>query len=622
MREQEIHSAVQVEGTRARVLGDFTADTRMLELSAMALILGAAGAGLAWALLRLIYGATNIFYFHRLSWKFISPGANHLGWTGLFVPIVGGLIVGAIARFGSEKIRGHGIPEALDAILINGARIEPSIAVLKPIASAIAIGSGGPFGAEGPIIMTAGSVGSLLGQLFRLSDAERTTMLVAGASAGMAGVFGTPIAAILLAVELMLFEWRPRSLVPVVVASVTAGLLRRPILGSAALFPMSSMHGGFSGVAALFAVPFGVVCGVAAALLSRAVYASEDFFEKSHVHWMWWPAIGGVVVGIGGLIFPRSLGTGYDVIGGFVASPVAWSVILGVLLVKSLSWAFSLGSGTSGGIMAPLLMVGAALGAAFAHVLPPIQVGGWAMVGMAAVFSGAIGCPLTAAMMAVEMTHNYDLLVPVLIGSVAAHAVTVLIQKRSILTERLARRGYHVSREYGVDPLETMTVAQVMRTNIVVLPSDLTPAMVEGRLRRSEKGAQIRRRSQRLYPVIDANSALIGAISRHDLTEFSKSGRPGEPPPPLPYIKVSITHPGETLRSVAEKMASEEIYTLPVVERVTNKVVGMVRVEDLLAARVRAHQRETNQIRVRRLRIPFGRPREASGMPAEPSSAN
>ncbi len=331
------------------LLRDFSAGPRMVMLSGLGLILGVAGAVLAWILLHLIYGCTNLFYYQRLSWQFISPAQNHLGWLAIFVPIVGGLIVGVMARYGSEKIRGHGIPEALESILMNGARINPRVAVFKPLGSAVAIGTGGPFGAEGPIIMTAGSVGSLFAQYFHLSDAERSTLLVAGAAAGMAGVFSTPLAAILLAVELLLFEWRPRSFVPVAVAAATAGVLRHFFLSSDPLFPMPMMNHQVEPVTLLGALLIGVAGGVLALLLSRAVYASEDLFENHlPIHWMWWPAIGGVVVGAGGLIFPRALGTGYDVIDSLLAGDHTWQLVAGILVVKSIIWSFSLGSGNFG----------------------------------------------------------------------------------------------------------------------------------------------------------------------------------------------------------------------------------------------------------------------------------
>ncbi|MGA7340565.1 MAG: chloride channel protein [Terracidiphilus sp.] len=585
-------------------LRDFNASPRMIMLSGLGVILGFAGAALAWILLRLIYACTNLFYYQRLSWSYISPAQNQMHWLAVFVPVAGGIVVGLMARYGSEKIRGHGIPEALESILINGARISPRVAIFKPLGSAVAIGTGGPFGAEGPIIMTAGSVGSLLGQLFHLTDAERTTLLVAGAAAGMTGVFATPLAAVLLAVELLLFEWRPRSFVPVAVAAATAGVLRHFFLSNDPLFPMPVMNHAIPPVALLGALAVGLAGGALALVLSRAVYASEDFFENHlRIHWMWWPAIGGIVVGIGGLIFPRSLATGYDVIDSLLAGNHTWQLIAGILIVKSIIWSFSLGSGTSGGILAPLLMIGGALGALFAPLLPFLGTGVWPLAGMAAVLSGAIGCPLTAAVLSLELTHNYGLLLPVLVSAVAAHAFTALLMKRSILTERVSRRGHHLSREYSVDPLETILVAEVMRTRVVVLPAHLGAAdarqWMEGRQGRSDQ------RGQRLYPVVDDKARLTGVMTRRELADLANSspeangaGQNGKP-----SAAPVVAYPGETLRGVAERMAMRRLFVLPVVDPTTGKLLGLIGAEDVLEGRARAHRRENRQ---ERLRMPFG----------------
>jgi len=571
----------------------------MIMLSALGLLLGGAGAALAWILLHLIYACTNFFYYRRLSWSFISPAENHLHWLALFVPIVGGIIVGVMARYGSDKIRGHGIPEALESILMHGARISPRVALFKPLGSAVAIGTGGPFGAEGPIIMTAGSVGSLLGQYFHLTDAERSTLLVAGAAAGMAGVFSTPLAATLLAVELLLFEWRPSSFVPVAVAAVTAGVLRRFFLSSGPLFPMPGLTGEMQPAALAGALLLGIAGGALAIALSRAVYASEDFFENHlPIHWMWWPAIGGVAVGLGGLVFPRALATGYDVIHSLLAGNRTWQLIAGVLIVKSIIWSFSLGSGTSGGVMAPLLMIGGALGALFTPILPSMSTGAWALVGMTAVFSGSIGCPLTAAVLSLELTHNYGLLLPVLASSVAAHAFTVLCQKRSILTERISRRGHHLSREYSVDPLETVRVSEMMRTHTVVLPAGLSRQDAQRWLEhgRGKNGW----RGQRLYPVVDTEGRLVSVMTRGNLAMFANSSAPPQASLAVPVV----AHPDETLRMAAERMATQHVFALPVVERKTGKVVGLLNAEEVLAGRARTHERENKQVRVRR---PFGK---------------
>ena len=597
------------------LLRDFNAGPRMILLSGLGLILGGAGAVLAWVLLHLIYGCTNLFYYQRLSWQFVSPAQNHLHWMAIFVPVIGGLIVGVMARYGSEKIRGHGIPEALESILINGAKISPRVALFKPLGSAVAIGTGGPFGAEGPIIMTAGSVGSLFAQFFHLSDAERSTLLVAGAAAGMAGVFSTPLAATLLAVELLLFEWRPRSFVPVAVAAATAGVLRHFFISQDPLFPMQVSTHRVEPLTLLCALLVGIAAGVLALVLSRAVYASEDFFENHlPIHWMWWPAIGGVMVGLGGLIFPRALGTGYDVIDSLLAGDHTWQLIAGILVVKSIIWSFSLGSGTSGGILAPLLMIGGALGALFAPVLPGMSSGEWALVGMTAVLSGSIGCPLTAAVLSLELTHNYGLLLPVFAASVAAHAFTVLFQKRSILTERISRRGYHLSREYGVDPLETIMVAEAVRSRAVVLPAELTAAdaqkWLDGGQALDGRRAKSDHRGQRLYPLVDAEGRLTGVITRSGLSALAKSSARDRAASPA--AAPVVAYPDETLRAVAERMASRRLFVLPVVERDSGKLLGLLNAEDVLHGRARAHERENKQERVRELRMPFSRERNLS----------
>ena len=323
-------------------------DRRVWLLSSVALVIGVGATLLATLLLRLIAISTNLFYYHRFSSVGVSPAGSPLGHWMIVVPVIGGLLVGIMARFGSDKIRGHGIPEAIEAILLNRARVDPKIAILKPVSAAIAIGSGGPFGAEGPIIMTGGALGSLVAQWIRLTDAERTTLLVAGAAAGMSATFATPVAAVLLAVELLLFEWRPRSLVPVAIASATAGVLRVSLLGVGPIFPMPLVGNVHQAQFSIGAAILGALVGLIAAGMSRMMYAFEDMFERLHVHWMWWPAIGGLGIGVGGLFFPRGLGVGYDNIAELLHGNAPMALIFGILFAKSLMWAFSLGSGDLG----------------------------------------------------------------------------------------------------------------------------------------------------------------------------------------------------------------------------------------------------------------------------------
>ena len=433
-------------------LGDFTTTPRMLRIAAMAAIVGAIGACVAWVLVRLIEGITALAYFHTLSARGRPPGENSLGLWAIAVPVGGALIIGLIARYGSEKIRGHGIPEAMEAILIGRSRLSAKVAVLKPLSSAIAIGTGGPFGAEGPIIMTGAAFGSVFAQAFHLSDTERKTLLVAGAAAGMAAIFAAPMAAVLLAVELLLFEWKPRSFVPVAVAATVGAALRVPLLGAGAVFPvpphaMLSMSGLATGLVV------GVIAGFASALLTKLCYFCEDTFAKLPIHWMWWPMLGSLAVGVGGLFAPRALGVGYDVIRDLFAGNLIAGAALGLLIAKALMWAIALGSGTSGGVLAPLLIMGGAIGAVESTVIPGHDAGLWAMISMAAMMGGTMRSPLTAVIFLLELTHDINLLTGLLIACTAAHAVTVLVMRRSILTEKVARRGHHVNREYIVDPL-------------------------------------------------------------------------------------------------------------------------------------------------------------------------
>jgi H+/Cl- antiporter ClcA len=443
-----------------------------------------------------------------------------------------------MARFGSDKIRGHGIPEAIEAILLHRAKVDPKIAVLKPISAAIAIGSGGPFGAEGPIIMTGGAVGSLIAQWMHVTDAERTTLLVAGAAAGMSATFATPVAAILLAVELLLFEWRPRSLVPVAIASATAGILRVYWLGAGPLFQMPAVSDIDRITLFVGALLLGALLGLVSAAMSRMMYAFEDLFEHLHVHWMWWPALGGIGVGVGGLFFPRGLGVGYDNIAELLHGHATIGLIVGILVAKSLMWAFSLGSGTSGGVLAPLLMIGGAVGAMVGHVThAPVEAQAfWALIGMGSMLAGSLGVPLTAILFSLEVTHCLPALLPLTMACVASYLVTALLMPRSILTEKLSRRGYHLTREYGVDPLELVIVKELM-----------SPLLTSG-----------------------AQEAL-----------------------PALYV-----YADETARGAAELMATEGLETLTVVDRSSQQVWGTISLNDLLRGRTRSVEREKERLRL------------------------
>ena len=444
-------------------LGDFTATKRIIPITLIAIGIGIAAAFVALALLRLIGLFTNLFFYQRFDTAFASPAGHHLGLAVLFVPIVGALLVGLIARFGSEKIRGHGIPEALESILMRGSKVEARVAVFKPLSAAISIGSGGPFGAEGPIIMTGGAFGSLIAQRIHLTAAERKTLLVAGSAAGMAATFGTPIAATLLAVELLLFEWKPRSFVPVALASASAMATRHFLFDATPLFPVHALVAPDNIEVLLCCVIAGIAAGMLSAAMTSSVYLFEDLFLKLKIHWMWWPAIGGVAIGLGGILEPRALGVGYDAIADLLHGHLALTAIIALVLVKWAIWSISLGSGTSGGVLAPLLMLGAALGAILAHVLPGAPIGFWPLIAMGGILGGTMRSPLTGIMFAAEVSGDFDALLPLTVAVVVAHAFTVLLLKRSVLTEKVARRGYHITREYEIDPLEVLFVREVMK---------------------------------------------------------------------------------------------------------------------------------------------------------------
>ena len=577
---------------------------------AFAIPIGVVGAFVALGLLHLIGLITNLVYYARLGTSLVSP-PHDLAPSAVFIPVAGGAVIGLMARYGSERIRGHGIPEAMQTILTAGSRIEPRLAILKPISSAISIGTGGPFGAEGPIILTGGAFGSLIAQFFRLTASERKTLLVAGAAAGMTGVFGTPVAAVMLGVELLLFEWKPRSMVPVGVASAVAMAVRirlsdGGLLHPAPLFPVPS-HAILNEAGLLGALIVGVAGGLLAWVLTGAVYGAEDAFKKLPVHWAWWPVIGGMVVGLGGLIEPRALGVGYDTLGAELAGRIALTGLLSVLLVKLVIWSIALGSGTSGGILAPLLIMGAAVGGLLNQVLPAGSPAIYGLIGMAAALAGVMRSPFTAIIFSFELTHDQNALLPLLIAAVAAHLMSVLLLRRSILTEKVARKGFHVTREYAVDPLEAFFVREVMEADVAAV----APDQLVGPLRDAWRLGSPRRR-QRLYPVLDGDARMVGVIAWSDVMRADGDDRLRVAD--LMRTEVVTASPAESLRVVADRMVAARVGAMPVVDPAEpGRLRGLVTQFNLFQARVRMLEEERHRERMLRLR-PI-RPRREAGAP-------
>src|SRR5213596_1963584 len=545
--------------------GDFTANPRVLVVTLMAVFVGAASAFVALALTKLIGFFTTLFYYQRIATgDFTSPAGHHLGVWSVFIPVIGGLLIGLMARYGSEKIRGHGIPEALEAILIGRSRMEARVAVLKPLSSALSIGTGGPFGAEGPIIMTGGAFGSLFAQAFHVSAAERKTLLVAGAAGGMSAIFATPVAAV-------------------------AGALRVPLMGAGPVFATPAHH-ALAPHTLVSALALGLLAGFASGLLTRLVYTSEDLFAKLPIHWMWWPAIGGLVVGLGGLLYPRALGVGYDVIRDLLNARLIGMFLLGLLITKAVIWAIALGSGTSGGVLAPLMIMGGALGALVGPWLPGADPGVWAGLGMGAMLGGTMRAPFTAIAFMLEVTHDVNLLPAMLVACVAADAVTVLLMKRSILTEKMARRGHHVMREYIVNPLHLMRVADVMEKDIPTVPASLP---VDGLFQRlADEDPVMARRHE--WAVVDDAERLVGLVTRGDLVRaLEREDSEGATILDLGSRRLVVTHVDDLLEEATAKMIANDIGRLPVVDRADpTRLVGLLGRAGVMAVWLHATREE------------------------------
>ena len=553
---------------------------RLLFISALAIFLGICISFIGKLLVYLINFFTNLSFHHQVSFGASAPATNSYGLLVVIIPLIGGVVVGLMALFGSKAIRGHGIPEAMEQILTNKSKIKPAITFLKPLSAAVSIGTGGPFGAEGPIIATGGAFGSTLGQLLKITHYERKVLLAAGATAGMSAIFGSPIAAIFLAIELLLFEFSPRSILPVALACITGSAGHHLLFESGPVFPMPFV--GVPGNKALFVYSgIGIIIGLLSALITKIVYWIEDCFEKLPVHWMWWPAIGGLVVGIVGYFAPKTLGVGYENITDLLSGKMVFQAVLSLCIFKFISWAIALGSGTSGGTLAPLLTVGGAAGFLFgtvaislfpnAGVSLPLA----AMIGMSAMFAGASRALLTSIIFAIETTDQANALLPLLAACVASYLVSFFLMKNTIMTEKIARRGVKTPHVYEPDILDRLTVQHVIEKAGMVLSANATVDEVRNWLRKNKN------EQRNYFIVVSEDGCFKGIISFSNL--FSMHHSTGIQIGSLIRRKPFAVTITDSLKTAVEMMARENIDVLPVISSRSNEVTGILSYKNILS---------------------------------------
>jgi chloride channel protein, CIC family len=566
------------------------AQFRMMLVSFLAAGIGLVAGCIAFLLYKLIGLFTNAFFFHRFSTDFSSARLNHLGIWVIITPVIGGIVVGFMAKYGTSKIKGHGIPEAMEAVLANRSRIEPKVAILKPISAAIAIGTGGPFGAEGPIIQTGGAIGSLVGQVLHTTASERKVLLACGAAAGMSATFNTPIAGVILAIELLLFEFKSRSFIPLVIASTLATAVHVQLLGAGPMFTVAPVDFGVPR-ALPFYLLLGILCGLAAVGFSKLLYWVEDQFDKLPIDELWWPAIGALGLGIIGYFVPRVLGVGYDTISDILNANLAFKLLLIVMVAKAIALVVSLGSGTSGGLLAPMFMSSAALGGAYAMLIdrldPGAQLapGAFAIVAMGAVFGAASRATFTFIIFAFEITRDYNSVLPLMLVSVIADGLAMwLMPSSSIMTEKLARRGMRIHTDYETDVLQQVSVGEMMDKDLPSISSQMSVAELAERIARRDPAVS---RHEGLL-ILNEDGTLEGIITRSDILRAFETDTEGR----MSVLEAGtrepvVTHPDELLHDAVAKMLRRNIGRLPVVERKQPaRVVGYLGRQGVMAARL------------------------------------
>jgi CIC family chloride channel protein len=571
---------------------------RLALLSVLAGGLGALVGVVAYFLFRLIGLITNLSFYGRWSFEEVTPTTEHLGLWVILIPAIGGVVVGLLAHFGSHKIRGHGIDAVIEAVLYRRSKVDPEIAILKPTSSAVVIGTGGPFGVEGPIIQTGGAVGSIIGQALHLTASERKTLLAAGAAAGLAATFSTPIAAVILAIELILFEYKPRSFIPLVVATTLATTVRFLLLGRAPMVALGATEFGFVRELPWYVV-LGVIAGFAAVGFVRALEWWEDTFERLS-HWgindLLWPALGGVGLGLIGYFVPRTLGSGYGTIADLLNGRLAVTAVVAILVFKPLATLIALGSRTSGGTLAPMFMTGAAVGGLFAfgvNALFPgaaLSPGACAILAMAAFFGAAARAPFAFIIFAFEMTRSYDAVLPLMLVVVVAHGVGLRFMQHSVMTLSLARKGLPVNQEYEADVFQRVTVGLVMDEDAMTVPAHETVAELSARIAKGEPGLL----RHPAFPLLDRHQNLVGIVTRGDLVRAFEKDRSGR----MTVLEAgardpAVAYPDESVDEALNRMLRRGCGRLPVVSREEpRRVVGYLGRAAVLNARLQRAEEE------------------------------
>ncbi len=558
-------------------------------MSVLAAAIGIGTGLIMYLLYHLIAFITNLVFYHRISFLFVSEVNNHLGLLAILMPVIGGALVGVMSKYGTNQIQGHGLPEALEAVVSNKSRIPVSVAIWKPLSAAMVIGTGGPFGAEGPIIQTGGAVGSVVGQLLKTTESERRLLLACGSAAGLSATFGTPISGVIMAIEILLLEFKTRSFIPLVIASSLATAVRYQTMKSGPMFPVGSLDYNLPG-AFPFYIVLGVVCGLVAVFFIKSLYWTEDQFEKLHLSPYILPSVGALGVGVIGFFVPRIFGPGYDTINAILNNQFTFVFLLILLLTKFSALILSLGTRTSGGLLAPVFMVGAAVGGLFAilinHIIPGVHLspGAFAVVGMGAVFGASVRSTFAFIIFPFEMTHDYNSILPLMIVGVVASGVAYILYRNSVVTEKLARRGFFIPQDYEADIFKRVPVSEVMDMEVPTVEPDLIVGSLWERIQSGEPG--INRHVG--IPIVTKDGKLVGIITHNDARKAIYAGAKDKTVLDAGSRDVMLAFRGEPLYEAVVRMLHHDIGRLPVVDRNDlHKVVGYLGRTQIISARLK-----------------------------------